>query len=755
MEMPSSFMDCLLAAQHAAKDDDVDALRRAALAAMDCGSSDAIGLLQLGTLLSEHLLYREAALLLCRCVRLQPSSPHMLQALGALLVQSDQLEAAESTLSLAVRLDSNLADAWLLRAQALARLLRFDAAIESYERCLQLQPLDATHLNDLAICLRVVGLLDQALEHYGQALERQPEDPCLHYNRSLTLLTQGHSAEGWQAHEARFDVWEQEGLTRLQASPSGERWNVAGPWPQQLLLVGEQGLGDVLQFVRYLPQLLERVPRLQLCVPAKLIGLLRCSLPDAIELLSPEELALQPAQPWLALLSLPWLLGITESNSFPQQPYLKVADERIEAWRGRLRQQGELLIGVHWQGNPTAEFAYRQGRSLPLEQLAPLVALPGVRLLSLQRGSGAEQLAGCSFASAFVADQDQISTVLDFEDTAAMVACCDLVVTSDSALAHLAGGLGVSTHLLLHPFPDWRWGLEGDRCHWYPSLRLHRQGLAESWRAVVLRLTSELARQHPPQQAAGWWRVAVITMDAASERFAAFSEANAHLISRLEPWQGVDGRRLDWRQAVVSGLYSEAGLQVKGLTAGTIGCAASHRRLWESCLISGKPLLILEDDVVTHPGLVRFIEDHRARLEGCHIALFGCNTDSVLQARTAQGLTLTCAMQPAHPPQDWIAGALENTDPDRATFLDLIKACGLCSYMLTPEGARFLLEHCFPLSEITTFMPLLPRQLPGIAIDWRLCDLYDQMRALIVYPFLAFTPNTKSSTRASRTEDAQ
>jgi GR25 family glycosyltransferase involved in LPS biosynthesis len=196
-------------------------------------------------------------------------------------------------------------------------------------------------------------------------------------------------------------------------------------------------------------------------------------------------------------------------------------------------------------------------------------------------------------------------------------------------------------------------------------------------------------------------------------------------------------------------------LQVKGLTAGTIGCAASHRRLWESCLISGTPLLILEDDVVTHPGLARFIEAHRARLEGCHIALFGCNTDSVLQARTAQGLTLTCAMQPAHPSQDWIAGALENTDPDRATFLDLIKACGLCSYWLTPEGARFLLEHCFPLSEHTTFVPLLRRQLPGIAIDWKLCSLYEQMNSLVVYPFLAFTPNTESATRTSPPGAAQ
>jgi GR25 family glycosyltransferase involved in LPS biosynthesis/Flp pilus assembly protein TadD len=748
MVKPPSLVDRFAAAQRAAALEDVDVLLQHALAALDCDSSDAIAWFNFANLLSEHRLYREAALLMCRCVRLQPMQPRVLQAFGALLVQSNQLEAAERILSLAVRLHPDLADAWSLRAQALARLLRFDAAIESYERCLQLQPLAATYLNDLAICLRVAGRLDQALTRYGQALVQRPGDSALLYNRGLTLLTRELSAEAWLAYEARFNVWEQEGRSRLQASPQGQRWNGAGPWPQQLLLVGEQGLGDVLQFVRYAPLLLERVARLQLCVPEKLIGLLRSSLPEAIELLAPEVLESQPAVPWLALMSLPSLLGITEANSVPQHPYLRVSIGRIEAWRARLRRECELMIGVHWQGNPMAETAYLQGRSMPLEQLAPLAALPGVRLLSLQRGSGAEQLAACSFRSAFVADQDELSALLDFEDTAAMVACCDVVVTSDSALAHLSAALGVPTHLLLHPFPDWRWGLDGANCHWYPSLRLYRQGLGESWRPVVLRLATELARQLLPEMAKGWWRAAVITMDAASERFAAFAEANAHLINRLEPWQAVDGRRFDRRQAEVSGLYSEAGLQVKGLTAGTIGCAASHRSLWESCLISNTPLLVLEDDVITHPGLELFIEAHRSELETCHVALFGCNTDSVLQARTAQGLTLTAVMEPTYPTQEWITAALAATDPEQVTFLALLKACGLCCYLITPCGAQVMLERSFPLTPLPTFMPLLRQsQLPGIALDWRLCALYPELDALICHPFLAYSPNSDSSTK--------
>jgi len=651
-----------------------------------------------------------------------------------------------------VQLRPDLDAAWSTRGHALTRLLRFDAAIESFERCQELRPLVSSELNFLAICLKKEGLLEEALACYDQALLQKPEDPELRKNRALTMLSCELTQEAWLAHEARFDAWERQGRLPLNARPSGERWNGAGPWPQQLLVVGEQGLGDVLQFVRFVPLLLERVSQLQLCVPEKLMGLLRSSLPESVEVIAPELLVSQPAVPWLALLSLPCLLEINEASCLSQHPDLQVGAERIAAWRARLCRDGELLIGLHWQGNPLTEKSYLRGRSLPLEQLAPLAAMPGVRFLSLQRGAGAEQLDGCSFRSAFVADQDEISTVLDFEDTAAMVACCDVVVSSDSALAHLAGGLGVPTHLLLHPFSDWRWGLEGEHCRWYSSLRLHRQARGESWRAVVLRLATELSRQYAPEKTYGWWRAGVITMDAASERFTAFKEGNSHLISRVEVWQALDGRRLDRRQAVESGLYSEAGINVRGLTAGTIGAAASHRRLWESCLISGIPMLILEDDVVTHPGLECFIEAHRARLERCQIALFGCNTDSVLQARTAQGLTLTAAMQPAHPTREWISGALENTDPDRVIFLDLIKACGLCSYWITPKGASFLLNRCFPLSEATTFVPLLRCQLPGIAIDWKLCSLYDQIDALIVHPFLAFTPNTDSATREGTSE---
>jgi Flp pilus assembly protein TadD len=497
--MDPSIIDRLADAKRASEAGDVDALRRAALAALESDSSDAIAYLDLATLLSEHRLSNEAALLLCRCVRLDPTQPQVLLALGILLVQSDQFEAAESTLSLAVQLAPDLADAWSMRAHCLAQRQHFDAAIESFERCLELRSLSSKELNNLAISLRSLGRLEHALARHNQAIHQTQDDPCLHLDRALTLLTQELSSEAWLGHEARFDVWETKGLSVLQASPLGERWYGQGPWPQQLLVVGEQGLGDVLQFVRYVPLLLERVRLVQLCVPQKLIGLLRGSLPNTIDLLAPEELASQPAVPWLALLSLPWLLEITETNSVPQSPYLRVSLERIEAWRARLCSEDELLIGVHWQGNPQSENFSRHGRSLPLEQLAPLAALPGVRLLSLQRGAGAEQLDSCSFRSSFVADQDDISTVLDFEDTAAMVACCDVVVSSDSALAHLAGGLGVPTHLLLHPFPDWRWGLEGENCHWYPSLRLHRQGLGESWRSVVLRLATELARQYVPQ----------------------------------------------------------------------------------------------------------------------------------------------------------------------------------------------------------------------------------------------------------------
>lgn len=139
-----------------------------------------------------------------------------------------------------------------------------------------------------------------------------------------------------------------------------------------------------------------------------------------------------------------------------------------------------------------------QGRSLPLEALAPLAAAFEGSLLSLQKGPGSEQLASCSFRQRFVRCQEQVEAAWDFDDAAALIAACDLVLTTDTAVAHLAGGMGHPTWLLLQHVPDWRWGLEGESTFWYPSLRLFRQRQRGDWADVIARVAAELGRLPPP-----------------------------------------------------------------------------------------------------------------------------------------------------------------------------------------------------------------------------------------------------------------
>ena len=155
-------------------------------------------------------------------------------------------------------------------------------------------------------------------------------------------------------------------------------------------------------------------------------------------------------------------------------------------------------MGLHWQGNPEAERRdSARGRSLPLALLEPLAGIPGLRLLSLQKGPGAEQLARCSFRSAFHPGQAAVDDAWDFLDTAAIAGCCDLIISADSGLVHLAGGLGLPLWLLLQQVPDWRWGLDGEDSHWYPSLRLFRQRRSGDWPELIARLVDRLQGEIP------------------------------------------------------------------------------------------------------------------------------------------------------------------------------------------------------------------------------------------------------------------
>jgi GR25 family glycosyltransferase involved in LPS biosynthesis/tetratricopeptide (TPR) repeat protein len=715
-------------------------------------------------------LLREASRLLKCSLDLEPKQPVVLQSLGVLLLQLDQLESAKSCLEIAISLDANLLPARLCLGELYIRQRQFQKAVDCLMERLNRDPNSAETLTNLAIALRPLGRLHEAIKRAEQAITILPDNPNAHYILALLLLSDQRWKEGWQHHEWRLPFWSSQGMRLCIPVPNKKAWQGSDMAQTRLVLVSEQGLGDTFHFVRYGNSLKNRLVQLRICVPDNLAPLLKFSCPE-LSIVAKSAFVPTEQEDWLPLLSVLHVFGINPENYPISQPYLHAPEERALAWSTRIRRPGRFLVAVHWQGNPKSETGTLLGRSFPLQILAPLTTLPMLDFISLQKGTGSEQLEACSFLDRFVECQTEISNTLDFIETAAILKCCDLVITSDSGLAHLAGALSVPTWLLLHDSPDWRWGKEAESTHWYPSFRLFRLALDEAWSELIDRLAQALAKvllglsdqnnqftlkrcllpslDLSPSESRRDplpWRSAVISLDTSMERFQNFLSYNRACMPAFEILQAVDGSKYPLIRAIATGLFTASAINSKIVSSGTVGCAASHRLLWQSCLEQNKPLLILEDDIIIHPELKSFLLSRIDQLSQADIILFSVNTDCSIRYTSNQGLQQSTCFQPHHPKAPWIIEAFRRTDPSSCTFHQLSKACGTSCYLITPGGAKKLLEQVFPLNLRTVEYPFIANGLNQTAIDWRLSFLYDSLNALIVMPFLAYSPNMDSST---------
>ena len=229
------------------------------------------------------------------------------------------------------------------------------------------------------------------------------------------------------------------------------------------------------------------------CAPSKLHALIQASGIDPSPLTSKQANEVTEGK-WVPLLSVPRYLEVSPEKPIITHPYIKTLEKLAAKWATTLGGNGSPIVSINWQGNPKIEQTWLRGRSLTLETFVPITSCSEISLLSLQKGFGSEQLKTCSFKDRFVSCQDQINDTWDFLETAAIIANCDLVITCDTSVAHLAGGIGKTTWLLLHKAPDWRWGLEGDTTFWYPSMRLFRQTERENWDEVIERVAEALKK---------------------------------------------------------------------------------------------------------------------------------------------------------------------------------------------------------------------------------------------------------------------
>jgi hypothetical protein len=413
---------------------------------------------------------------------------------GAVLFQMRRDADALSAFEQALAVDAKNHDALNGKATSLFNLARHEDALAIYDEALKLKRDDPDSLNGRANALFNLRRFDEAMKSYDRAIAAAgpnteprggPSTAMLaRHNRGMLRLAIGDYEQGWQDYECRRVVACLPVPARACTSPYWRGEPLVG---KSIVVIEEQGLGDTLQFCRYLPLLEQQGARVTYHVRASLHRLLRMLSPT---LRLVDEMPDGETFDYHALLmSLPGSF-CTRLDTIPaQEGYLAAEPDRIAAWQNKLG-GGRLRVGVCWQGNP--EGTVDVGRSIPLAAFAPLAAVPGVELVSLQKTHGLDQIDRCGFALNTLGDEFD-SGPDAFVDTAAVMTNLDLVVTSDTSVAHLAGALGVPTWVVLKVVPDWRWRLEGEDCAWYPSVRLYRQTVSDDWATPMAAAARDLA----------------------------------------------------------------------------------------------------------------------------------------------------------------------------------------------------------------------------------------------------------------------
>lgn len=377
---------------------------------------------------------------------------------------------------------------------ALLEKRELDAALLSLEKSLELKSDCAETFFNLGLLYKLKGDLCLSIHYFEESVNLNPNHVTAQASLSLTLLLAGSYELGLEKYEFRSN---DPSYTKPIALPLLELWDGHKlAFTDQLIVVCEQGIGDTFQFMRYVFHMKKQGYNISLCSFTKLDGIISSSCPE-LPLLTPKEANELTVNYWIPMLSLLRQLGVCPENPIVSEPYIVIKDSLILEWKHKLQNNGaesknNMIVAINWQGNPSTEKNFLRGRSLPLETFSTLASCANVSFVSLQKGFGSEQLDSCSFRDKFVSCQGQISESWDFLDTGAIIANCNLVVTSDTAVAHLAGGMGKETWLLLQYIPDWRWGLEGDTSFWYPSMRIFRQKESGNWSEVLNQVAKEL-----------------------------------------------------------------------------------------------------------------------------------------------------------------------------------------------------------------------------------------------------------------------
>jgi tetratricopeptide (TPR) repeat protein len=472
----------------------------------------------LGNLLREQGKFHESAAACREAIRLRPAYPEAHNNLGGALAGLRKFAEAIPCYQEALRLRPDMPEALNNLGGALSELGRLEPAADSLRRSRQLQPGNLDAIKALANVLRELGQIEEAVELAREAIRLRPDDPGAHgclgltlaelgrhqealachdealrldpdraetrRNRALVWLLLGDYERGWPEFEAR---WGSKELPR-RSFPRPE-WDGSPLNGRTILLHAEQGFGDTLQFIRYAPLVRERGGRVLVACQRPLHRIL-ASCPGIDELAAQGD-PIPAFDVHAPLLSLPRLFGTTVATIPATVPYLAADPDLVERWRRELEPVAGFKIGIAWSGSA----AYRRDRmrSAPLARFAPLAELPGVQLVSLQKGPGRDQIRAVAGRWPLLDLGDRLDEVSGaFMDTAAVIQNLDLVVAVDSAVAHLAGALAAPVWIATSFVPDWRRLLDREDDPWYPTARLFRQTRRGDWDEVFQRIAESV-----------------------------------------------------------------------------------------------------------------------------------------------------------------------------------------------------------------------------------------------------------------------
>jgi hypothetical protein len=418
-----------------------------------------------------------------------PNQPEALHTKGLILFKRNRVAEASALMERSIALGGggkathyrNLSEVYRLQT-------RLDEALAAARRAVSLDPADPLGPFNMAMVLFDRMEIDACIAAARHALDLRPNLPQAHMKLGQALLVKGDMGPGWDHYEWRYQI---PGAQPLMPKTDRPQWDGRALGPgERLLLVGDQGFGDVVMFARYIPWVIERTAELAIACSAEMEPTLRRMFPGVPLITRWDQVGVFAC--YCPFSGLPRLKG-TRIDSVPSATaYLTPEPERARLWRERLDAQlppGLKRVAFAWAGRPTHNNDHN--RTIALDTMAPLFEVPGVAFVSVQKGPATAQLAGYKGAAPLLNLDAQIQ---DFEDTIAILSAMDLLVSVDTSVVHFAGALGRPAWAMIPFAPDWRWLMAREDTPWYPSVRLFRHPQPKRWDLVIPRVAGELAR---------------------------------------------------------------------------------------------------------------------------------------------------------------------------------------------------------------------------------------------------------------------